>query len=88
VAPDASGNIKGITVPAEAWERIFGADKWHCLNCGGLRTPAAPNSSEDEREGRRCKCNLDDWQPGRCDCGCHDPDWIGTPGCWCSCTGR
>jgi hypothetical protein len=32
--PDEAGNIRGITVPAEAWERIFARD---CISCGEER---------------------------------------------------
>ena len=24
-------------------------------------------------------------QEQKCECKCHDPQWIGTPGCWCPC---
>lgn len=64
--PDAAGNIKGIATTGKAGEtldRIFNSNPWQCLDCGGLRTPAAPNSFEDQRGGRRCECKLDDWQP-------------------------
>jgi hypothetical protein len=73
VCPDASGNIRGISLSGKAGEtldRIFKADPWQCLDCGGLRTPAAPNSFEDQREGRRCECEAEPWIPDIADAAC------------------
>ena len=51
--PDANGNFKGVSVPADAWERIFGdksepepeCDRLHCGDTIGP-CPSCPSQQD------------------------------------------
>ena len=42
MSPDAEGNFKGMSVPAEAWERVFGQERMpakrpKCQSCDSTK---------------------------------------------------
>lgn len=49
-----------------------------------VKSCAAPHALMSDLGYEKCQ-HCDMILKRTCECDCHDPNWIGTPGCWCEC---